>query len=1054
MNSITKPPAYPIQEFRFAVVMYGGVSLAIYINGITQELLELVKSTAPDKGNVAYISTEDLSASGKVYRKIGQLLGNKLLQSKEKLQVSDITSEMPISSRFVIDILSGTSAGGINAVFLAKALANDQKIDQLKELWIQEGDLNKLINDSQSVNDDKMQKLGLKVKSSSLLNGQRMYIKLLEALENMGKESNNSPYVDELDLFVTATNLRGQVIPIQLKDKTVAEKNHRHIFHFKKIDNHRNDFSAKYSPFLAFVARCTSSFPLAFEPMTLGDALELLKLRASYKKEDLENNLTEWKKLFFATNTNKSICGEDNKPLEIEDQAFGDGGYLDNKPFTYATEALLRRRSDLPVKRHLIYIEPSPEHPENDSISKVKPNAIENSVSALITIPRNETIREDIERIINRNKIIRRIDRITNNSKLEDDVKIFNDRYAAKTTNNETGSDWMRKSLNDLIIEKGISYGSYHRLKLAAVTDELARLITRVSGFNYDDESAEFLAIRLFLRQWRDDKYCESPALQDQKLGKKTQTEFLLNYDFEHRLRRLYFVCRKINDLYSSEDLSLDVIEKLKLEEERKSYYQGKEPILRGELIKIKKKLDKVIQDLLLVKSALEKSGQDDNSEESSKIQRFSDDIKAVGIDVGFLKSILIDQTEVLQINTLKTVKIVLENKGEILEKLATTLAEIFRNCFDKATEDCKAAMNLEDCGADIEAILEIKRLARRYVKLYYDNHEYYDMGIFPIIYGTDVGEANEVEIIRISPEDATNLNFVGNVSRRKLAGTSFFAFGGFFNEDWRKNDILWGRLDGAERLISTLLPEEKYHDIRTDLIKEAHQGILAEELEVQKKQDLLNTVLKNLENIQHPEQQESAKQYLDFLKNYFDDGEIYKLFKRSYEVNRELLPETLLGYLSRSTQVFGNVLDDISKQTKRTSVVAPWLTRFGRILWALIEVASPRPNIFNISIAKYWLPLIFVFEIFLFIAGFFLQNKAFQELGLQTCVITMLFALSVMWLKDFLQNETGFMKWVKFASIVFAIGLLSIGIRYLCKYGFSDLFGDFNRFIINRPLA
>ncbi len=36
------------QEVRFAVVMYGGVSLAIYINGVAQELLRLVRATAPN----------------------------------------------------------------------------------------------------------------------------------------------------------------------------------------------------------------------------------------------------------------------------------------------------------------------------------------------------------------------------------------------------------------------------------------------------------------------------------------------------------------------------------------------------------------------------------------------------------------------------------------------------------------------------------------------------------------------------------------------------------------------------------------------------------------------------------------------------------------------------------------------------------------------------------------------------------------------------------------------------------------------------------------------
>jgi hypothetical protein len=37
----------PDREIRFAVVMYGRVSLAIYINGVAQELLNLVRPTAP-----------------------------------------------------------------------------------------------------------------------------------------------------------------------------------------------------------------------------------------------------------------------------------------------------------------------------------------------------------------------------------------------------------------------------------------------------------------------------------------------------------------------------------------------------------------------------------------------------------------------------------------------------------------------------------------------------------------------------------------------------------------------------------------------------------------------------------------------------------------------------------------------------------------------------------------------------------------------------------------------------------------------------------------------
>src|SRR6476620_1500593 len=42
----SKPAIDYTREVRFAVVMYGGVSLAIYINGIAQELLRWVRSTA------------------------------------------------------------------------------------------------------------------------------------------------------------------------------------------------------------------------------------------------------------------------------------------------------------------------------------------------------------------------------------------------------------------------------------------------------------------------------------------------------------------------------------------------------------------------------------------------------------------------------------------------------------------------------------------------------------------------------------------------------------------------------------------------------------------------------------------------------------------------------------------------------------------------------------------------------------------------------------------------------------------------------------------------
>src|SRR5437870_2353089 len=71
-----RPAVDIVKEIRFAVVMYGGVSLAIYINGVAQELLSLVRATAAgidDQGestNVAWLAAGELRGAERVYRDI------------------------------------------------------------------------------------------------------------------------------------------------------------------------------------------------------------------------------------------------------------------------------------------------------------------------------------------------------------------------------------------------------------------------------------------------------------------------------------------------------------------------------------------------------------------------------------------------------------------------------------------------------------------------------------------------------------------------------------------------------------------------------------------------------------------------------------------------------------------------------------------------------------------------------------------------------------------------------------------------------------------------
>src|SRR5207237_5215295 len=168
-------------------------------------------------------------------------------------------------TKFSIYVISGTSDGGINGVFLAKALSQNQTMDGLKQLWLTEDDLDKLLNDRRSLNG--LPGFKLKMPQDSLLNSQRMYRKLLEALAQMDPSGVSSsvylqdnppalsPLVAELDLFTTTTDIARLPQPIALADRLVFERRYKNVFHFRYTakDNHhdeRNDFVARNDPFL------------------------------------------------------------------------------------------------------------------------------------------------------------------------------------------------------------------------------------------------------------------------------------------------------------------------------------------------------------------------------------------------------------------------------------------------------------------------------------------------------------------------------------------------------------------------------------------------------------------------------------------------------------------------------------------------------------------------------------------------------------------------------------------------------------------------------------
>src|SRR5436305_9164296 len=119
------------RELRLALVCYGGVSLAIYMHGVTKEIQKLAVASAAFERD----DTTNPFAANDSSRPWWDLLA----------QFRDREGNDGVRLRVVVDIIAGTSAGGINGVFLAKGLAGNRGQDALCNLWFEKGDIAKLL---------------------------------------------------------------------------------------------------------------------------------------------------------------------------------------------------------------------------------------------------------------------------------------------------------------------------------------------------------------------------------------------------------------------------------------------------------------------------------------------------------------------------------------------------------------------------------------------------------------------------------------------------------------------------------------------------------------------------------------------------------------------------------------------------------------------------------------------------------------------------------------------------------------------------------------------
>jgi patatin-related protein len=1102
----------PKSEVRFAVVMYGGVSLAIYMNGIAHELLRMVRATATKSNtdNIPLIDYNKLDSVEVVYRKLAYCTAGRLdAETERKL----LESNAPLTRKFVIDIISGTSAGGINGIFLAKALVNRQKIDGLKNLWVMEGDVSLLINDKNSV---KATNLQLQKEPASVFNSQRMYLKLLEAFNTMeaGGDIKNdaeedSSYVRELDLFVTATDIFGLTLPIKLSDSTVYERKYKTVFRFSYSCSKTqswSDFDAGYNPILAFAARSTSSFPVVFEPMCFSDidaVLDSIKSGGDFYADN-----PRWKR-FFKNYPDAS----GNGTVPYMHRPFGDGGYLDNKPFTYAIDTISERTSDYPIDRKLLYIEPAPDDPELTVEKDEKPDAVENALAALITLPRAETIREDLDKIFERNRLTERVDRIISN--IERDKSAFKGitesyrKWQPQNDNevqplwakaNLTDDEWDQLDLEDMTYRRGPGYVGYHRLEVAVVTDDFGRLLTRVAGF--DEESNYSLVFRYLLRAWREMNYTDYlPAGST----KQTLNAFLNAFDLTYPMRRLKFLIRQID--------RLSLMDQTKHEEEIDNYFEwiDRKPVssskelqvnpewsgqFRAALHVIRQKINNQLILLTEAGRALRSRfapGQDMPAavkpspiyDEMSKLIDClikNDEIRAgqcktagcvspsSAVDKGgilnrekafqpvleyfFGKTACsgtnIDHCSAIdEENGEKKARCVLESNRKLQEQL-DKIGDIIKNILQPAIEKSDMVCRQELLQQSVNTA---DATARSIIWSYYRKYSDFDMIIFPVTYGTGGGEDDWVDVARISPEDAKLLINEREMKLRKLAGTSLGSFGAFMEKRWRQNDIMWGQLDGAERIISTLMPDR---EAAKAFIGEAQAAIVLENIAPmgsEEKYDLLVEPFMRPDNGK-PDPESLSKFTVALKKNAgdrvrekldeeFSDKALRDHYLSKFKTNKSLEPESTFKNASRATTVLGKVLTGISNQKSVPGrKYIPVITNAGAFFLWLVEAAIPR-SFFNL-IFRYWVKLLYLFEVVMFIGGFVFVNNAVQSFALTAFTLTAAVHVSMLWLNSLILFRKRWTILLKSLAAVMLVLLIVSGLVFLyALLGFADPWWD-----------
>lgn len=548
------------KELRLALVCYGGVSLAVYMHGITKEIWHLARASRQ------FLSGEPPEGgSASIYLKL-----------LEDAQVST-----GIKLRILPDILAGASAGGINAVFLAHAIETGQSLEPLTSLWLEKADADVLLDPdarpfsrftkfwaapllwliarrrgdtvSRTVAPETREEVRRKLSNfirarwfSPPFGGKGFSRLILDAFDAMATVPAGPPLLPDghpLDLFVTATDFAGHEERIALNSPSaIVETEHRLSIGFTARGERPRPFADVAE--LAFAARATASFPGAFPPFTARELDEVLAERGRRWPG-------RWAFLSRIMPRQCAIGTADDTPII-------DGSVLANAPFAQAITALRNRPARREVDRRFVYVEPAPHMSLLGGHRQIDPHApppapgfFRTIFGAMSNIPREQPIRDDLEQIARRSERIRRMQRVvdamrpTINATIEQTIgqPLFADHPTPARL-----SSWRAKAHRKAARASGFAYASYAQLKLSAIVQELAELMARLAPVEPLDANAVRAALWQHIRVLGADILPASvPRKPDPAIT------FLQTHDSGFRIRRLRFMARRLAETEEGE---------------------------------------------------------------------------------------------------------------------------------------------------------------------------------------------------------------------------------------------------------------------------------------------------------------------------------------------------------------------------------------------------------------------------------------------------------------------------------------------------------------------